>query len=110
MNKIKGTFHEISEDVEKVIETRRQPKPWRQDPKGYFLIKVNKKDGIIEVGFCSNDHHLKTKFIGTNADEMYHAIVKEGLVSLLVHAAYLGKELTKAELYLKGDHKEYTQD
>jgi dihydropteroate synthase len=37
---------------------------------------------------------------GDNAESLYKTIIKTGLVSRLDHAAYLGKELVKAELAL----------
>lgn len=75
---------------------------------GYFLVSV--KDGDIVV-----QHHLPDgrksdyKFIGKSAIELYRKIMHEGLVSKLDHAAYLGKELARAEQALKND-KEFFQD
>ncbi len=77
------------------------PLPWRQDPRGYFLIKVNRKDRQIEVGFCEAGNVVNIVIAGKRPDEIYHTIFKEGLVTKFDHAAYLGKELEKAYIALK---------
>ncbi|RLG94095.1 dihydropteroate synthase-like protein, partial [Candidatus Bathyarchaeota archaeon] len=46
---------------------------------------------------------------GNSAREIYHSILGRDLVGRLDHAAYLGKELTKAELALKLG-RSYVQD
>jgi tetrahydromethanopterin S-methyltransferase subunit A len=46
---------------------------------------------------------------GTNARTIYRTLVANGWVSELSHAAYLGKELAKAELSLRHGFK-YVQD
>ena len=82
---------------------------WRQDPRGYFLIRVNKKKGEIEVGFCEFGNIIQILIIGKRPEEIYHAIIKEGLITKFDHAAYLGKELEKAYIALKTGAK-YVQD
>jgi tetrahydromethanopterin S-methyltransferase subunit A len=48
---------------------------------------------------------MKTKLLrvieGRDARSIYGTIIQSGWVSQLSHAAYLGKELTRAELSLK---------
>ena len=83
--------------------------PWRQDPRGYFLIKINRKDRQIEVGFCEAGNVVKLVIVGKKPDEIYHAVFREGLVTKFDHAAYLGKELEKAYIALKTGAK-YVQD
>ncbi len=109
MKKVKGYFFEMTEDIKKVIDTKNYPKRWEQDGKGYFLIKVNHSKKRIEVGYVTNTHRITKKFLGTTAEELYHAIIHEKLISKVTHAAYLGKELYKAELALK-KKIEYIQD
>jgi tetrahydromethanopterin S-methyltransferase subunit A len=46
---------------------------------------------------------------GQDARSIYWTIVKNGWVTQLSHAAYLGKELAKAELSIKMGFK-YVQD
>lgn len=93
-------------EVEK-IEAKEGP--WKQDPKGYFLIKINYEDGTIHAGYCDNDHVLKYEIVGKRAQDIYYTIAERGLVSLFEHASYLGKELKKAELAIKYKLK-YVQD
>ena len=90
-------------------------KEWKQDPKGYFLIRINK--GFIEVAHVKNDHSNNPRFNkekptvikGKNAEEIYNTIIRENLISLKEHAAYLGSELQKAEIAMKNKLK-YIQD
>ncbi len=80
-----------------------------QDPKGYFLIRINKEAKQIEAAHCTKEHIITLMITGETAQEVYMKIVELELVSLLDHAAYLGKELKKAEDALKSE-KEYVQD
>ena len=96
------------------------------DPSGYwFLIRVNFRYGHIEAAACHNDgphpehwldedettKKIKEIFIGQCAQDIYHHIFeKTTYVTSLTHAAYLGKELKKAEIALalgiKGHYQE----
>ncbi len=97
-------------DIKEVIQAAHDPiKEWNQDPNGYFLIRVNHKDKKIEVGFVSNDHVITKQILGKNAIEIYNTIIRHKLITRLEHAAYLGKELYKAELCLQTETK-YVQE
>ncbi len=65
--------------------------------------------GIINVEHYAYDNTLLRVIEGANARALYATIVANGWVSELSHAAYLGKELTRAELSLKHGIK-YVQD
>src|SRR3989344_7371443 len=82
---------------------------WHQDPRGYFLIRINRKKGVIEAGFCEHGNIISVLISGKKPEEIYHAIFKEGLITKFDHAAYLGKELEKAYIALKTGAK-YVQD
>jgi dihydropteroate synthase len=82
---------------------------WSQDPKGYFLIRINKESQVIEVAHCLKDNEILRVILGRNPEEIMYKIIEQELVSLLDHAAYLGKELQKAYSALK-NHCEYSQD
>ena len=41
---------------------------------------------------------------------MYYTILREGLVGSLMHAAYLGSELQKAEVFIRYMNGNYIQD
>ncbi len=68
------------------------------DPKGFFKIFV-KDSEIIAVFHGSGE--TKTVIKGETAEEVCSEIVKRDLVSELSHAAYLGRELQKAEVAMK---------
>lgn len=79
----------------------RESKEFHRDPMGDFIIFI--ADGKI---FCK---HEKVTVSGKNAKEIIDTILDLGLVSRLDHAAYLGRELMKAEIALKLG-KNYIQD
>ena len=43
----------------KVEKIHANLSPWKQDTKGFFLIKPNYKNKTIHVGYCTNDNVLK---------------------------------------------------
>ena len=53
--------------------------------------------------------HSKYTIVGDNAKEIFDTALDMGLVSRLDHAAYLGRELMKAELALRMG-RSYSQD
>ena len=63
------------------------------DPKGNFRIGIE-GDQIVAV---INGKAVK----GTRWQDVLHTLLSEGHVSLLDHAAYLGRELYKAELAIR---------
>jgi ferredoxin len=79
------------------------------DKNGYFLVKVNRKLDIIEVGLCKKRNIVAVKITGKNPENIYLTIIKNKLISRLDHAAYLGRELQKAYIALK-KNIEYVQD
>ncbi len=110
MAKPKYKFFKQTEKITETIKSSHNPiKEWRPDPKGYFLIRVNEKKKRIETGFCTYKHVITKIIYGTNAIEIYNTIIRKELISRLEHAAYLGKELYKAELALKHG-KKYRQE
>ncbi|MEW6063420.1 MAG: DUF4346 domain-containing protein [Nanoarchaeota archaeon] len=107
---IKGKFHNIEKDIKRVIHAHfDRIKEFKLDPKGYFLIKIDKKTNTIHAGYCTNDNVLKAEIIGKTAIEVVNTIIREGLVLSLQHAADLGIELHKAEIALKKG-LDYVQD
>ena len=54
---IKGRWYNINKKIKKRIIARyHRIKDWKMDPKGYFLIAVDKKNKIIRVGSVSYTH------------------------------------------------------
>jgi len=110
MVKAKYQFFKQTENIKEIVKASHDPiKEWRPDPKGYFLIRINEKKKRIEAGFCTYTHVIIKIVYGTNAIEIYNTIIKRKLITRLEHAAYLGKELYKAELALKYG-KRYRQE
>ncbi len=79
------------------------------DKAGYFVIVPLPDQGIISVEHYAYDNTLLRTIEGTTARAIYLTIIKEGWVTELSHASYLGRELTKAELSFEHSFK-YIQD
>lgn len=86
-----------------------QPAKATLDKAGYFVILPVPAKGIITVEHYANDNRLLRVIEGKEARSLCGTIIRNGWVSLLSHAAYLGKELERAELSMKMGFK-FTQD
>ena len=114
---IQGRWYKINKKVKtKLIAKYHKIKDWKMDPKGYFLIAVDKNKKFIKVGYCKftklgnntvNDMVAEIK--GKTAIELVNTLIREKFISSLQHAADMGIELHKAELSLKHGFK-YIQD
>ena len=114
---IQGRFYRINKKIKKRISARYDKiKDWVMDPKGYFLISVDKEKKLLRVGYCIlsklenppvND--LVVEITGQTAIEIVNTLIRENYISSLQHAADMGIELNKAELALKYNLK-YIQD
>ncbi len=100
---------EIKKDAEIIEGGFDKYKDWVKDPKGYFLIRLNKEEKVIELGFCKEKNIIEVVIKGKIPQEIYYTAIKKDLLSRTEHAAYLGKELEKAYLALKYD-LDYVQD
>lgn len=92
------------EDVKKIKASYDSKKEWKLDPKGFFTIKPFPEEGIIRVRYYQVESKGNKKIAlieGKTAEEIVQTIVREGFVSSLQHAAYLGSELQKAEVAMK---------
>ena len=114
---IEGVFYKINKKIEKRITAKyHKIKDWVMDPKGYFLINVDKKNDLLRVGYCKftkmgnepvND--MVAEIVGKTAIEIVNTLIKENYISSLQHAGDMGIELCKAELALK-NNLVYVQD
>ena len=84
-------------------------KNFHRDPTGaYVLIRCDLNEASIEVAICDKKHILQKAFRGRKAQDLYYAIFEYEKKHRLKwfarkdHAAYLGKELKKAEFALLG--------
>lgn len=87
----------------------KAPTKIEMDKAGYFVVIVQRDRGVIVTEHYSYDNTLLRSIEGQDARSVYWTIINNGWVSQLSHAAYLGKELAKAELALTMDLK-YVQD
>lgn len=79
----------------------QSPEKLRLDKKGYFVVLPNKAGKKIFVEYYANNGELLHTIAGYDAASIYYTIIEKGFISKLDHCAYLGKELTKAEYFLK---------
>ena len=114
---IQGVFYKINKKIEKRITAKyHKIKDWVMDPKGYFLIDIDREAKLLRVAYCKftklgnnpvND--MVAIISGKTAIEIVNTLIRENYISSLQHAADMGIELCKAELALKYDLK-YIQD
>lgn len=71
------------------------------DPAGYLVIYVDRDRGMLSLEHYLNDGLLDAVIEGASAAELYTPAIERGLISRLDHAAYLGRELARAEESLK---------
>ena len=114
---IQGRWYKINKKVKKRIKAKyHKIKDWVMDPKGYFLIDVDRKNNLLRVGYCkftklSNNpvNDMVAEIVGKTAIEIVNTLIKENYISSLQHAGDMGIELGKAELALK-NNLVYVQD
>ena len=114
---IEGRWYKINKKIKKKITAKyHRIKDWRIDPKGYFLIAVDRKKIFIKVGYCkfsklknTQAYDMVAEIKGKTAIEIVNTLIKQKFISTLQHAADMGIELHKAEISLKYGLK-YVQD
>ena len=94
------------EGVETVI-VKGYRSEYKLDPMGIFKIRVDYKDRYIDALYIGRKGKILIR--GRSAEEISKYIVDNGLVSMLSHAIYLGRELAKAEEALR-INKNYYQE
>ena len=114
---IQGKWYRINKKIQKRVEAKyHKIKDWVMDPKGYFIIGIDRDKDLIRVGYCKftklgnkpiND--MVAEIFGKTAIEITNTLIRENYISSLQHAGDMGIELCKAELALKYD-LEYIQD
>jgi tetrahydromethanopterin S-methyltransferase subunit A len=73
------------------------PKKMETDPAGYFVIYVDHHRQLLSVEHYQNNGVLDVIIEGRTAAELYIPSAEKNLFSRLDHAAYLGRELARAE-------------
>jgi tetrahydromethanopterin S-methyltransferase subunit A len=106
-----GRTANTSREVASVVERleARAPKTLRLDKAGFFVILPQSATGLIICEHYENNGRLVHVIEGRKAAVIAATVIEQGLLTQLDHAAYLGRELAKAEIALKtGSH--YEQD
>jgi len=83
--------------------------PLAYDPKGFFIIQLDQQASDILVHHYLPDNSPAHFVRGRNGEAILLALLREGLITQMSHAGYLGAELVKAETAIRlGLH--YEQD
>jgi tetrahydromethanopterin S-methyltransferase subunit A len=100
-----------SGEVASVVERleARAPKTLHLDKAGFFVILPQAATGLIICEHYENNGRLAHVIEGRQAAVIAATVIEQGLLRQLDHAAYLGRELTKAEIALKTG-SQYEQD
>lgn len=85
------------------------PKRLELDSAGFFVILLKRDSGVIVSEHYENNGRLAHVIEGKDAALIASTAVEHGLVTRLDHAAYLGRELTKAENAIRTGN-DYVQD
>ena len=106
---IQGRWYKINKKIEKrIVAKYHKIKDWVMDPRGYFLIAIDREKKLLRVGYCKfiklgdkpiND--MVSIVSGRTAIEIVNTLIRNKYISTLQHAADMGIELCKAELALK---------
>lgn len=99
----------MTSSVPTVAAKKQSKTSIKLDKAGYFVILPSGKNGSILVEHYSYDNKLLRKIKGRNSRDIYFTIINNKWVTELSHAAYLGKELARAELSMKKRFK-FIQD
>ena len=126
---------QIAEDIKK-IDDKLSKRPIKLDPGGYFIIYLDREAQLIYAKHYTNiinerglavdpdtgeviaargkkvERVAETIFSARTAKELCVKVVEEpnpSLITMLDHAAYLGREFTRAE-YALVTREEYIQD
>ena len=93
---------DIPEDRE-IVDCDSKRYPWKQDPKGYFLVKLDK--GMICCGFVdAKTHRMLVEFRAKDPDKIIKEIAGRKLCSL-DGMGYIASELMIAKDALEKDKK-----
>src|SRR2546425_1188847 len=74
-----------------------QREPLLYDPKGYFVITIEPEQKEILLRHYLPDHTPAHEMRGRGATSLLLGLLRDGLVTQLSHAGYLGEELAKAQ-------------
>ncbi len=79
----------------------RQPQGLTLDKAGYFVVYPDARNQQLMVEHYTNQGALDCVLEGTSSAPLYCEVIERKLLTRLDHAAYLGRELARAEQALK---------
>ena len=93
--------------VPRLVLPRHTRNATRADKAGHFTIRLEEQSIVVE--HLNGKNRLLRLIEGKTARDICLALIRNGWISKLDHAAYLGRELARAELALQSG-RPYTQD
>lgn len=99
--------HTTDVGVDHLVVPRNVNLEIRPDKTGYFRIRTEEHSLLVD--HLSGKSELRRVIEGKTARDICLTLIRNGWVSNLEHAAYLGRELARAELALHNGHV-YKQD
>lgn len=100
LDKINCPKFEIETKNREILYTDNLTFPWKQDPKGYFLVKIENE--ILCCGFVNNNHQMILELKGRNPEKIIKEIVRRNLCSK-ENLAYISSELMIAYHSIKNN-------
>ena len=99
----RGPFDEQVElaDSEPIEVSSRPFRLREHDPAGFFVVLVDRAGQRLLVEHYTADGAMAHRIVGPDAESLCGALLEWQLLSRLDHAAYMGRELAKAETALK---------
>ncbi len=88
-------------EVETIDCGHRESIDYQADPAGFFVIQIDSEAKQIVVEHYSTDFKLLRRLQGDTALRVYSTVIRNRWVTVMGQAAYLGRELCKAELALQ---------
>lgn len=85
----------------KKLKPGGQRDPLAYDPNGFFVITLDRDAGEIVVQHYLPNNTPVHEMRGRRAESVFLGLLREGLISQMSHAGYLGIELAKAETALR---------
>lgn len=105
-----GPAEEIADESARIaIEQAVEPARLVSDPAGYLVIYPDRRRRLLVLEHYGNNGVLSRVIEGATPTALYGTVIAEGLISRLDHAAYLGRELARADNAL-ATGESYVQD
>lgn len=105
-----GPVTELFPDMAAIpVEQAEEAKRLVSDPAGYLVLYPDRRRRRLVLEHYLNNGILTRVIEGATPTALYSTVIADGLISRLDHAAYLGRELARAEAALNEGH-DYVQD